>query len=63
MPRGNPNAQTIATEKYQKKMGYISKSFKLRKELVDEFSKKCEEKGVSQAKVLSEMMTNWINAE
>ena len=32
-----PTAQTKATDKWQKKVGIISKSFKLKKELTDEF--------------------------
>ena len=27
MPKGNPSAQTIASEKYQKKAGYMAKKF------------------------------------
>ena len=34
MPVGSPSKQTIATEKYMKKAGWISKSYKLRKEVV-----------------------------
>ena len=33
MPIGKPSKQTIATEKYAKKVGLISKSYKLKKEL------------------------------
>ena len=38
MPKGNPKAQTVATRKYEEKIGMISKSYKLKKELVDEFA-------------------------
>ena len=34
MPKGKPTAQTIATEKYAKKVGIIAKTYKLKKELV-----------------------------
>lgn len=61
MPIGNPSAQTIATEKYQKKVGYISKSYKLKKEVVDDFAKACEENGVSQSAKITEMMLQYIN--
>lgn len=54
MPVGNPNAQTKATEKYARKVGLISKSYKLRREVVDEFAKACEKAGVSQAAKLTQ---------
>ena len=56
MPKGSPSAQTVATEKYTKKVGIISKSYKLKKELVDEFAEACEKAGTSQAAQLSLMM-------
>lgn len=56
MPRGNPNAQTIASKKYQDKVGYISKSYKLKKNVVEKFDKACENAGVSKAAQLSKMM-------
>ncbi len=31
MPVGNPKPQTIATRKYEQKAGWISKSYKLKK--------------------------------
>ena len=52
-----PKAQTKATDKWQKKVGIISKSFKLKKELTDEFKEACEKAGVSQAAQISKMMT------
>ncbi|MCH1984549.1 chemotaxis protein [Ruminococcus sp. OA3] len=60
MPKGNPKAQTIASEKYQKKAGYISKSYKLKKAVVDEFAVACQRAGVSQAKQLTQMMEDFI---
>ena len=56
MPKGNPNPQTIATEKYNKKAGIISKSYKLRKEVGEQFAAACEKAGVSQAAQLTKMM-------
>ena len=38
MPKGKPSAQTIATEKYTKKVGIVAKTYKLKKELVDGIS-------------------------
>ncbi|MFI3238070.1 MAG: chemotaxis protein [Lachnospiraceae bacterium] len=60
MSKGNPTAQTIASEKYQKKAGYTTKGFKIKKELADEFTKACQEKGESQASVISRMMREYI---
>lgn len=60
MPKGKPKAQTIAREKYQKKAGYISKSYKLKKAIVDEFALACERAGTSQAKQLTKMMEDFI---
>jgi len=39
-----------ATERYQKKKGLISKSYKLPREIVDEFAETCEAMDLSQAK-------------
>lgn len=60
MPKGEPNTQTRATDKYQKKAGLIAKSFKLRKELVDEFIATCEKAGVGQAATISALMKQFI---
>jgi hypothetical protein len=59
MPKGNPSKQTIATEKYTKKVGLVSKSYKLRKEVVEEFARACELAGVSQSGQLTEMMVEF----
>ena len=37
MPQGNPKPQTKATDKYQKKVGYMVKGFKLKRELVEQY--------------------------
>lgn len=58
-----PTAQTKATEKWQKKVGIISKSFKLKKELTDEFKEACEKAGVSQASQISKMMREFIDEQ
>lgn len=61
MPKGNPNAQTKATEKYQKKSGLINKSYKLKKKLVEEFKETCDALGVSQASALTSLMKQFIS--
>lgn len=63
MPVGKPTAQTRASEKYQKKVGLISKSYKLKKELTDEFAEVCKVAGVSQSALLTEWMTQYIEQQ
>ena len=63
MPVGNPSKQTIATKKYTEKVGLISKSYKLRRDLVEQFAQACEEAGVSQSRQLSDMMKNFIEEQ
>lgn len=56
MPKGNPKPETIATEKYRKKVGIISKSYKMQKDVVDEFAEACEKAGTHQSTQLTKMM-------
>jgi len=51
---------TRATARYQKKKGLISKSYKLPREVVDEFTEACEEMELSQAQVLTRYMKYYI---
>lgn len=60
MPVGNPKAQTIATKRYEKKAGWVSKSYKLKKEVVDEYAEACKKAGVSAAGQLTKMMKEFI---
>lgn len=60
MPKGEPTAQTKASEKYQQKVGLISKSYKLKKELVQQFADACERSGTSQAAELTKFMQQFI---
>lgn len=60
MPIGKPKSQTIASKKYQEKAGMISKSYKLKRTLVEEFAEACDKAGVSQASQLSKMMEGFI---
>ena len=59
MPKGNPSSQTKATEKYQKKAGYIAKAFKIKKSVADAFYDACKRNGVSQASVITEFMIKY----
>ena len=61
MPVGNPSKQTIATRKYEAKTGWISKTYKMKKDIVDQFKEACDRTGVSQAGKLMEFMQEYIN--
>lgn len=52
--------QTIRNERYQKKAGWISKSYKLKREVVEVYAEACERAGVSQAAQITEMMNEFI---
>ena len=56
------SAQTEATKRYAKKVGLISKSYKLKKSLADEFAEACSTAGVSQAAQISKMMQEFIDS-
>ena len=61
MPRGEPKAQTIASAKYHKKVGYKTKGFNLRGDVADRFAKACDVAGVSQASKIMELMEQFIS--
>lgn len=63
MPVGNPKPQTIATKKYEEKAGWISKSYKLKRELVEQFAAACQSAGISQAAQLTKMMNEFIEQQ
>lgn len=54
------NAQTIASRKYQNKVGLVAKSYKIKKELADRFAVACKKAGVSQAAQITKMMEKFI---
>ena len=54
------SAATRATARYQKKKGLISKSYKLPREVVDQFAEACGAMELSQAKVLTKYMKYYI---
>lgn len=60
MPIGSPTPQSIATRKYEEKAGWVSKSYKLKKEVVDEYAEACRKAGVSAAGQLTTMMKQFI---
>ena len=60
MPRGNPSRQTIASQKYQKKAGYMTKGFKLKRDIVEQFKEACDRAGKPQAEVIREFMEEFV---
>ena len=60
MPVGNPSAQTIASRKYQQKVGLVAKSYKIKKELADRFKEACDKKGEAQAVVIARLIEQYI---
>ncbi len=55
--------QTIATEKYMQKAGIIAKTYKLKREVAEEFAKACKKTGVSQSEQLTRMMEEFIESQ
>ena len=53
-------SETVA--KYTKKAGWTSKSYTLKKDIVESFKEACEKQGVSQASVLSAYMVVYARA-
>ena len=53
--------QTLRNKRYQDKAGWMSKSYKLKRKTVEDFSQACEIKGGSQAGQLMKMMQQFID--
>lgn len=60
MPKGNPKPQTIASEKYQKKAGYMVKGFKIKRDLAEAYEEACNKAEVSQAGQITKLMKEFI---
>lgn len=60
MPVGNPNKNTVRVERYQKKVGYKVKGFKLKGDVADRFEEACTKRGESQASAITRLMENYI---
>ena len=50
-------------DKWNKKNGYISKSFKMYRETAEQFKRACDKAGVSQAEQITKMMKAFINEQ
>ena len=60
MPKGKPNSQTLASQKWNAKAWYVAKTSKLKKDVADAFAETCDKLGVSKASQLTRMMTEFI---
>lgn len=54
------NKQTEATQRYQKRIGLIPKTYKIKKDLADRFAEACRENEVGIAETLSRLMTEYV---
>lgn len=61
MPKGEPNKNTVRVDRYQKKVGYKTKGFKLKGDIADNFAMACEKAGVSQAAKIAELMQGFVD--
>ena len=61
MPTGNPKPQTVASKKYQDKAGWISKSYKLKRDIAEQYAEACRKANVSQAGQLMKMMKEFTD--
>lgn len=52
--------QTLRNKRYQEKAGWMSKSYKMKREIVEAFAEACNKAGVSQAGQLMKMMNEFI---
>ncbi len=50
-------------DKWNAKAGYVSKSYKLKQEVVTAFAEACEKAGVSQASQLTKMMKEFAEKQ
>ncbi|MGN0194613.1 MAG: chemotaxis protein [Pseudoramibacter sp.] len=54
-------AQLKANKKYETANGIISKSFKIKKTLADDFKAACKKAGTSQSKAISKLIQDFID--
>ena len=52
--------QTVATQKYQEKVGLMAKTYKLNRKVVEEFAKACKRADISQSAQITKMMEEFI---
>lgn len=50
-------------ERWNKKAGYVAKSFRMYQTMADDFAAACEKAGRSQASVIQELMQGFIDSQ
>jgi len=50
-------------DKWNAKAGLVSKSYKLKQEIIEQFAEACEKAGVSQAGQITQMMKSFIEEQ
>ena len=63
VPIGSPKPQTVASKKYQDKAGWISKTYKLKRETVEMYAEACQRAGVSAAGQLTKIMMEFAKEQ
>ena len=62
MAESKASSRSRATMKYEAKAGRISKTYKLQKEVVDQFADACKRAGSNQSAELTKFMLSFIEA-
>lgn len=60
MPKGTPKARTVRNAKWNQKAGYRTKAFNLKGDTAERFADACAAMGRSQASVIQELMSEFI---
>ena len=60
MPAGEPNKHTKEDAKWREANGYVVKSFKMKKDVVQEFEKACKECHIAQNAAITELMRQFV---
>lgn len=55
------NKNTIRVDRYQKKVGYKTKSFKLKGDIAERFAEACDKTGVGQAATITSLMEKFVS--
>ena len=63
MPKGEPSKNTIRTDRWSKKNGYITKGFKMYREQAEAFKNACEKNGEAQSAVITRLMQLYIDGK
>lgn len=59
MPIGTPTSQTLRTKRYEKNVGIIAKTYKLKRSDTDRFAEACKVAGSSQSAEITRMIREY----